>query len=334
MLVHTPDQATTMTAIINRDYGPPDRLELTQINKPAVGDDDVLVAVRAVSLNPYDGHLMRGEPYIVRLGGGLRRPNDPRVGVDMAGQVVAVGKNVTQFRPGDAVFGGCGGAFAEYACGSADRFAPLPANISFAQAAALPMAGFTALQALRDSGQLAARQRVLINGAAGGVGTLAVQLAKAFGAQVTGVCSTGSVELVRSLGADHVVDYTREDFARRDQRYDLVLDLAANRSLADYRRVLASQGTLVLIGAPHGRWLGAAARWLKGLALSRVVSQRLVPFMAQQRKADLEMLKELVEAGTLMPVIDRVHPWSEAAEAFRYLETGRAHGKIVLTVHS
>ena len=250
----------------------------------------------------------------------------------MAGQVEAVGKQVTQFQPGDEVFGGCGGAFAEYVRPREKFLVPKPTNLSFEQAAAVPTAGWTALQALRDHGQLQAGQRVLINGASGGVGTFAVQLAKAFGAEVTGVCSTRNVDLVRSIGADEVIDYTREDFTRRGQRYDLVLDAVGNRSLSAYRRALQPKGTLVLVGAPKGRWVGPLAPLLKARILAPFVSQRMVWFLAQQTQADLRVLKELIEAGQVMPVIDRTYPLPQTPEAIRYLEAGRARGKVVITV--
>ena len=296
-------------------------------------DDGVLVRVCAASLNPYDWHFMRGLPYIARPMLGLRKPKKSIPGADVAGQVEAVGKNVTQFRPGDEVFGaGRSGSLADYACGGENELAPKPASLSFEQAAALPMAGCTALQALRDRGQLQPGQSVLINGAAGGVGTFAVQIAKALGADVTGVCSTPNVDLVRSLGADQVVDYTREDFSRSGRRYDLVLDLVANRSLSDLRRTLAPEGTLVLSGGGGGRLLGPVALIFRASVRSRFVSQRLLSFMAQLRREDLVALTDLIEAGKVAPVIDRTYTLSEAPEAIRYLETGHARGKIVVTV--
>ena len=323
----------TMTAIVNRKYGSPDDLRLEEIDKPVLGDEGVLVRVRAASLNPYDWHFMRGLPYIARPMLGLRKPKKSVPGADVAGQVEAVGKNVTQFRPNDEVFGaGWSGSLAEYVCGGENDFAPKPASLTFEQAAALPMAGCTALQALRDRGQLQSGQGVLINGAAGGVGTFAVQIAKALGGDVTGVCSTGNLDLVRSIGADQVVDYTREDFARSGRRYDLVLDLVANRSLSDLRRVLTPEGTLVLSGGGGGRLLGPLALMLRARVRSRFVSQRMLSFMAQLRRDDLVVLKELIEAGKVTPVIDRTYPLSEATEAIRYLETGHARGKIVITV--
>ncbi|HEY4976160.1 MAG TPA: NAD(P)-dependent alcohol dehydrogenase [Gaiellaceae bacterium] len=332
-----PDNAVvtkpTMQAIVNRRYGSPDDLRLQEIDTPALGDDGVLVRVRAASLNPYDWHFMRGLPYIARPMLGLRKPKKSVPGADVAGQVEAVGKNVTQLRPGDEVFGvGRGGSLAEYVCGAENDFAPKPASLSFEQAAALPMAGCTALQALRDRGNLQPGQSVLINGAAGGVGTFAVQIAKALGAEVTGVCSTPNVDLLRSIGADQVVDYTREDFARSGRRYDLVLDLVANRSLSDLRRALTPEGTLVLSGGGGSRLLGPVGLIFRAKVRSRFVSQRLFSFLAQLGRDDLVVLTELIEAGKVAPVIDRTYPLSEAPEAIRYLETGHARGKIVIAV--
>jgi NADPH:quinone reductase-like Zn-dependent oxidoreductase len=324
---------STMQAIVNRKYGSPDDLKLQEIDKPVVDDDGVLVRVRAASVNPYDWHFMRGLPYLARPMLGLRGPKQSVRGVDVAGQVEAVGKNVTQFRPNDEVFGaGWSGSLAEYVRGGENDFTPKPASLTFEQAAALPMAGCTALQALRDRGQLQPGQSVLINGAAGGVGTFAVQIAKDLGGDVTGVCSTSNVDMVRSIGADHVVDYTREDFARSDRRYDLVLDLVANRSLSDLRRALTPEGTLLLSGGGGGRLLGPLALMLRARVRSRFVDQRLLSFLAQLRKEDLVALTELVEAGKITPVIDRTYPLSEAPEAIRYLEAGHARGKVVITV--
>jgi NADPH:quinone reductase-like Zn-dependent oxidoreductase len=323
----------TMQAIVNRKYGSPDDLKLEEIDKPALGDDGVLVRVRAASVNPYDWHFMRGLPYIARPMLGLRKPKKSVSGVDLAGQVEAVGKNVTQCRPGDEVFGaGREGSLAEYVCGGENDFAPKSVGLTFEQAAAIPMAGCTALQALRDGGQLQPGQKVLINGAAGGVGTFAVQIAKALGADVTGVCSTSNVDLVRSIGADQVVDYTREDFARSDRRYDLVLDLVANRSLSDLRRALTPEGALVLSGGGGGRLLGPVGLIFRANVRSRFVSQRLISFLAQLGRDDLVALTELIEAGKVTPVVDRTYPLSEAPEAIRYLETGHARGKVVVTV--
>jgi NADPH:quinone reductase-like Zn-dependent oxidoreductase len=321
-----------MKAIANDEYGPPEDLELREIDKPDVGADDVLVRVRATSVNPADWHIMRGLPYLVRVSEGLRRPKRSVPGVDLAGEVEAVGENVTQFQPGEEVFGGRNGAFAEYVRGAERNFAPKPGGLTFEQAAAVPIAGCSALQALRDRGDLQPGQRVLINGAAGGVGTFAVQIAKSFGAHVTGVCSTRNLELVRSIGADEVIDYTAADFAGSGRRYDLIVDAVGNRSLRDFRRALTRKGTLVLVGGGGGRWLGPLALPLRAAVMSRFVSQRLRPFLAQIKKPDLVVLKELIEAGEVMPVIDRTYPLSDTPEAIRYLEAGHARGKVVITV--
>jgi len=322
-----------MKAIVNDDYGSPDELEVQEVDKPALHPEGVLVRVRAASVNPYDWHVMRGLPYLVRLSEGLRRPKLPIKGVDLAGVVEAVGENVTEFEPGDEVFGGSVGAFAEYACGKEKGLAPKPIGITFEQAAAVPIAGFTALQGLRDRGQIQAGQRVLVNGAAGGVGTFAVQIAKAFGAEVTGVCSTRNLELVRSLGADHVVDYTADDFTTQGRRYDLILDAIGNHSLRRLRRALTPKGRLVLVGGGgSGRWIAPLFGPLKAVALSPFVSQELKPMLATRKKADLLTLKEMIEAGQITPVIDRTYPLTETPEAIRYLEAGHARGKVVIAV--
>lgn len=321
-----------MKAIVSTEYGGPERLGLREIDRPPVDADGMLVRVDAASVNPFDWHVMRGQPYFVRLMFGLRRPKQPVPGGDVAGTVEAVGENVKEFQPGAEVFGSCGGSFAEYVCGKERNFVPKPASLTFEQAAAIPGAGVTALQALRDSGRIQPGQRVLINGAAGGVGTFAVQIAKAFGANVTGVCSTSNVDLVRSIGADDVVDYTAEDFAGSGQRYDLILDGVGNRSLSDLRRALTREGTLVLVGGTSGNWLRPMILPLKAFVLSRFVGQKLLPFFAKIRKEDLLVLTELVEAGKVTPVIDRTYPLSEAPEAIRYLEAGHARGKVVIAV--
>jgi len=326
------DGRRTMQAIVQFRYGSPADLEVREIAVPELDDDGVLVRVRAASVNAYDWHIMRGKPYLVRAVEGLRAPKQNVLGVDMAGIVEAVGRNVTQFRPGDDVFGEHERAFAEYVCAPERALALKPTNLTFEQAAAIPMAGFTALQALRDAGQIQAGQAVLIHGAAGGVGTFAVQLAKAFGAEVTGVCSTGNVDMVRSIGADYVIDYTREDVMTRRQRYDLILDVAGNRSLSDYRRLLVPKGTLVLVGAPQGQWIGPLVRPLTALVWSRFVSQRMRTLLAKRSNADMVMLKELIEAGKVTPVIDRTYPLGETADAIRYVEVGHAQGKVVITV--
>ena len=334
-----------MKAVVYDTYGSPDVLELREIDEPLVRDDQVLVRVCATSLNPADWHLMRGLPYLVRLINGLRKPSKATVlGGDIAGQVDAVGKNVTRFRPGDEVFGRtraairpdrrdavATGGCAEFACVIEDVLVPKPANLTFEQAAAVPLAALTALQALRDKGDLQPGQKVLINGASGGVGTFAVQIAKAFGGDVTGVCGTRNADMVRSIGADQVIDYTQEDFTKGGQRYDLILDIA-DRSLTDLRRALTARGTLVTIGGSAGRWINGLGRENKERVLSPFVSQRLQPFLAKWNREDLQVLKELIEAAKVTPVIDRAYTLSEAPEAMRYLEEGHARGKIVIRV--
>jgi NADPH:quinone reductase-like Zn-dependent oxidoreductase len=313
-----------MKAIVYETYGPPDVLRLRDVETPVAKDDEVLVRVRATSANPHDWHFIRGLPYFVRLINGLRRPKKASVpGVDLAGQVEAVGGSVEGFRPGDDVFAGVhGGGFAEYACVAGDLLEPKPANLTFEQAAAVPAAAFSALQALRDKGDVRPGQKVAVNGASGGVGTFAVQIAKAMGAEVTGVCSTRNLEMVRSLGADHVIDYTRQDFTKGGRRYDVILD-NGYRSLSDCRRALTSKGTLVLIGGTSGRWIDGLGRELKARALSPFVSQRLRPFLAKPNRKDLAAIRALIEAGKVTPVIDRTYPLSEAPEAIRYLEVRR-----------
>ncbi len=322
-----------MRAIVYTEYGPPEVLQLSEVAKPAPKDNEALIRIRAASVNPLDWHFMRGTPFALRLAAGLRRPTATRLGSEMAGQVEAVGRNVTQFRPGDEVFGPCRGAFAEYACASEGALVPKPANMTFEQAAAVPVAGLSALQGLRDKGGIQPGQRLLVNGASGGVGTFAVQIAKAFGAEVTGVCSTRNVEMVRSIGASHVVDYTREDFTRSGRRYDLILDMVGNHSLSDVRRALTAEGSLVLVGGPNeGRWLGPLTGMLRAAVLSRFVRQKLRPFMAHMAKNDLLVMQELIEAGKVTPVIDRSYPLSEVPQAVRYLEEGHARGKVVISV--
>lgn len=321
-----------MKAIVQRKYGPPDVLELQELDRPAPGDDDVLVRVRAAALNPLDWHNIRGLPYFLRTGTGLLKPKNGVPGVDAAGQVEAVGKNIRQFQPGDEVFGLCKGALAEYACTGEDRILPKPAGLTFEQAAAVPVAALTALQALRDKGKIQPGQKALIVGASGGVGTFAVQIAKSLQADVTGVCSTRNVEMVRSIGADRVIDYTQEDFTRSGQRYDLIVDMAGIHSLSDCRRALVPRGIYVVVGAPSSRWLKGPDRFIKALLLSLFVSQRMVPFMTAARREDLVVLKDLIDAGKVRPVIDKSYRLSEAAEAVRHLEGGHARGKVVITV--
>ncbi len=321
-----------MRAIIRNTYGSPDVLELQEIDKPDLADDGVLVQVRAASVNPADWYGLTGTPFVARMLQGLLKPKQQVLGVDFAGTVEAVGRDVTQFRPGDEVFGGRSGAFAEYVC-VRNAVAAKPANLTFEQAAAVPVAAITALQGLRDKGQIQPGQKVLINGASGGVGTFAVQIAKAFGAEVTGVCSTRNVDLVRSIGADHVIDYTREDFTRSDRRYDLMLDVAGSRSWSECRRVLNPQATLVIVGAPKGnRLIGPLSHIVKVRLAALRSSQKVVFFVAKMNKADMMVLRELLEAGKVRPVIDRHYELSEIADALRYLGEGHAQGKVVLTV--
>jgi len=321
-----------MKAIIYCDYGSPDVLELAEIPKPVPGDNQVLVRVRAASVNPYDSHFLRGEPFLMRIDFGLRKPKSPRIGVDFAGTVEAVGAKVTEFRPGDEVFGGKSGAFAEYVVAAETALARKPQNLTIEETAAVNMGGTTALQGLRDNGELQPGQKVLINGASGGVGTFAVQIAKAMGAEVTGVSSTKNVELVRSLGADHAVDYTKEDFTTGTTRYDLILDMVGNRSLSENRRVLTPNGKYVMVGGPKGRWLAPMDRALRAEVLSWFVSQEIGMMLAQYSRDDLNHLRDLIEAGKVKPMIDRRYPLHEVPEAIRYLETGRARGKVVITV--
>jgi NADPH:quinone reductase-like Zn-dependent oxidoreductase len=326
-----------MKAVVYTDYGSPDVLEIRDVKKPVPNDDQVLIKVRAASVNPLDWHFMEGTPYIMRaMGVGLRKPKDPRLGVDYAGTVEAVGKNVTQFKPGDDVFGGKGGTFAEYVCARADKAIVLkPANLTFEQAASVPIAAITALQGLRDKGKIQPGQKVLINGASGGVGTFAVQIAKSFGAEVTGVCSTRNLDLVRSLGADHVIDYTKEDFTKGEQRYDLILDNVGTQPLSGFRRVLQPNGICVMIGGggPNdGGLIGPLGRPVKALLLSPFISQKMSMLMAELNKKDLTILGDLMQSGKVRPVIDRTYPLSQIAEAIRYLEQGHARGKVIITI--
>jgi NADPH:quinone reductase-like Zn-dependent oxidoreductase len=331
-------QETTMKAIVQDTYGGPEVLELRDIDRPAPKDGEVLVRVHAAGLHRGDWHVMTGLPYLIRVVVptlGLRSPKVPVRGMDVAGRVEAVGRNVTRFRPGDAVFGWTdGGAFAEYASAPEDHFALKPATLSFEQAAVVPISGFAALQGLRDVGEVQPGQQVLVIGAAGGVGSFAVQLAKAFGAHVTGVARTSQVELVRSIGADEVVDYTREDVTDGTRQWDLILDTAGHRSLSRLRRALTPRGTLVIVGSEvRGRWLGGFDRNLRAVALSRLVGQRLRMLSSTPRHEDLEVLRALLEAGKVTPVIGRSYPLSEVPEAIQYLVEGRGGaGKIVITV--
>jgi len=320
-----------LKAIVQTGYGSPDVFELREIEKPVVDDDGVLVRIRAASVNALDWHIMRGIPPIVRLTTGMRRPKNPIPGVDVAGHVEAVGTNVTQFQPGDEVFGMRSGAFAEYVCGKEKNFVSKPAGLTFEQAAAVPVAAETALQGLRDKGRIRPGQKVLINGASGGVGTFAVQVAKSFGADVTGVCSPRNVDMVRSIGADRVIDYTQEDFVRDGQRYDLIFDVAGTHSWSDCRRVLSPNGTLVLAGQ-SGRKKPSILPLLLAPVASRFMRQKLVSFIAKHTNADLVALKGLIEAGKVTPIIDRSFPLRETPEAIRYLGEGHPRAKVVITM--
>jgi NADPH:quinone reductase-like Zn-dependent oxidoreductase len=325
-----------MKAIVQDTYGSTDVLELRDIDKPVIADDEVLVRVHAAGLHRGDWHVMTGLPYLIRIVVptlGLRKPKVPVRGMDVAGRVAAVGSNVTRFRPGDAVFGWCDGSFAEYASAPEDQLASKPANLSFEQAAVVPISGFAALQGLRDVGEIQPGQKVLVIGAAGGVGSFAVQLAKAFGAQVTGVCSTTQVELVRSIGADEVIDYTRADVTDGTRHWDLILDTAGRRTLSQLRRALTPKGTLVIVGGEgSGRWLGGFDRNLRAVALSRLVGQRLRMLASKENQEDLQTLGELIEAGKVTPLIGRTYPLGEVPEAIRQLVEGHGGGKIVITV--
>jgi len=332
---HRPAPSNPMKAITHCEYGGPEVLKVEEIEKPVPNDNQVLVKVRAASLNPLD-LTIRG-PLLLRPLFGLRKPKDTRLGVDYSGTVEAVGKNVTNFKPGDEVFGGKNGAIAEYVCVLADRAVVLkPANMTFEQAASVPVAAITALQGLRDKGRIQSGQKVLINGASGGVGTFAVQIAKSFGTEVTGVCSTRNVDLVQSIGADHVIDYTKEDFTKTDQRYDLIYDLVGNHSFSERRRILDPNGICVMAGIGGAGWhddfgmrlLGE----LNGYLRSRFVSQKFVAYIAQFNKADMSVLADLLQTGKMTPVIDKTYKLNETAEALRYLETGHARGKVVISL--
>ena len=325
-------QEDVIKAIIQDKYGSPDVLELKDIDKPVAEESEVLVRVRAAAVNIGNWHLLRGIPYAMRPAVGLFKPKHEIPGLDLAGQVEAVGPSVKQFQPGDQVFGWCDGAFAEYACAEEDNLLAKPYNLTFEQSAAVGDSAFTALNAVRDQGKVQPGQKVVINGASGGVGTFAVQIAKSFGADVTGVCSTRNVDMVRSIGADQVIDYTREDFTQDRQRYDVMLDLVGSRSLSDCRRSLTPQGTYVLVGVSDmDRWLGLA-RQIKMLSSSPFVRQRMRIFITRHTREDLVVLKELVESGKVTPVIDRRYQLSEVPEALRYQGEGHSQGKIVIAV--
>src|SRR5216117_4532731 len=329
-----------MKAIVYHSYGPPDVLKCEEIEKPSAGDNEVLIKVRAAAVNPVD-LLFRGTSYMVRIMTGLRKPKETRIGHDVAGQVEAVGRNVTQFKPGDAVFGTCKGAFAEYVCASESAVVVKPDNVTFEQAASVPIAALTALQGLRlgglgDKGQIQAGHKVLINGASGGVGTFAVQIAKSLGAEVTGVCSTRNLDLVRSIGADHVIDYTQEDFTKGDQRYDVIFDNVNNHSFSDRRHVLTPNGICVLAGIGgaglHPETWGRVVGTFKANLLSRFVRQKFVRYVTTLNKEDLKLLSDLMQTGKVTPVIDRTYKLSETAEAMRYFEEGHARWKVVIAV--
>ena len=322
-----------MRAVTYHEYGSPDVLRYEELEKAVAGDDEVLIRVRAASVNPLDWHFIRGIPYFLRIPAGLRKPKDSRLGVDVAGEVEAVGRKATEFKSGDEVFGSCRGAFAEYACASRSVLVTKPNNVTFEQAASVSVAACTALQGLRDKGQIQPGQKVLINGAAGGVGTFAVQLAKSFGADVTGVCSTRNVDMVRSIGADRVIDYTREDFTKSGQRYDLIFDTVGNHSLVACRRALKANGVYIEVGGRSGSWMiGLFARAIAAPVLSWFVSQKFFMVLARVNRQDLTIMRELMASGKVTPVIDRCYMLSEVPDAIRYLEEGHARGKIVITV--
>jgi NADPH:quinone reductase-like Zn-dependent oxidoreductase len=325
----------TMHAIVQRAYGPPEGLELREIERPVLGPGEVLVRVHAAGIDQGVWHLLAGRPLVVRLAGyGLRAPKTPVPGLDVAGTVERVSAGATGVTVGDEVFGTCGGSFAEYARARPDRLARKPANLSFAEAAAVPTSGYAALQAVRDQGRVQPGQRVLVIGAGGGVGTFAVQIAKAYGAEVTGVASTAKTDLVRSIGADHVIDYTREDFAATRQPFDVILDIAGRRKLAHLRRALAPDGTLVIVGGEGGgTLLGGVDRQLRAAILSRFVRQRLGSWISSERAEDLEELRRLLAAGTIRPVVDRAFPLVDVPDAIRYLRAGRVRGKAVIKLH-
>ncbi|MET9319624.1 NAD(P)-dependent alcohol dehydrogenase [Streptomyces sp. NPDC003038] len=323
-----------MKAMLHDTYGPPSVLRLEEIDRPVPGRGEVLVRVRAAAVDQGVWHLMAGMPYLIRAAGfGLRAPKARVRGMDVSGQVEAVGPGVTRFQPGDEVYGSCDGSYAEYACAKEDRLALKPRNLDFEQAAAVPVSACTALKALRDAGRVRAGQTVLVLGASGGVGTYAVQLAKAFGAHVTGVCSTAKTDLVRAIGADEVLDYTREDPTNGSRRYDLVIDIAGNRPLPRLRRALTARGTLVIVGGEGGgRWIGGNDRQLRALLLSPFVAQRLCGLASVERHADLQTLAELIEAGSVTPVVDRTYALAEVPDAIRYLREGHARGKLVVRI--
>jgi NADPH:quinone reductase-like Zn-dependent oxidoreductase len=323
-----------MKAIVQDEYGSADVLELRDIEKPEIEDNEVMVRVRAAGLDRGVWHMMSGLPYPIRLAGyGLKAPKNPVIGMDLAGVVEALGSGVTRFKVGDEVFGVAKGSYAEFASAAEDKLAPKPVNLTFEQAAVVPTSATTALQGLRDKAQVKPGQKVLIIGASGGVGTYAVQLAKAFGAEVTGVCSTSKVEMVRSIGADHVIDYTRQDFAETDERYDVILDIGGNATLSRLRHALTAKGTLVIAGGEtDGKWLGGSDRQVRAQMMSPFVGQKLGTYIASVEAEDLLVLKDLIEAGKVTPVSDRIYRLSDAPDAIRYLEAGSARGKVAITL--
>ena len=318
-----------MKAFSRRRFGSPDLLLLDEIDKPSVGEDQALIRVHASSINAHDWHMLRGKPYLARLSEGLRTPKTREIGLDVAGVVEEVGSAVAHVKPGDRVFGSRFGAFAEYVSGK--NMVPMPDGLSFEQAAAVPTAGQTALQALRDHGQLRAGQHVLVNGAGGGVGTFAVQIAKALGADVTAVTGTTNVGLMRSIGADDVLDYSRDDFTRGEKRYDVIVDIGGTPSLSRIRRVLRPNGRLVMVAPQPGQWIGPVVRMGGAMLLSRLGGQTLKGFLATVNREDLMALKELIEAGKVTPVIDRSYPFDQIPDAIRYVESGKSHGKVTIT---
>ena len=328
------DQKINMRAIVHDKYGSADGLELRDLDRPEVGDGEVLVRVHAAGVDRGVWHVMRGLPYPIRLAGyGLRAPKTPVLGADVAGVVEVAGTGVTRFKPGDEVFGIATGSYAEYAIAREDKLAPKPSNLTFEQSAVVAISGLTALQGVRDHGKVQPGQKVLIIGASGGVGTFAVQIAKSYGAEVTGVCSTAKVDLVRSIGADHVIDYTLEDFADGQRRYDVILDIGGNATLARLRRALTPRGTLVIAGGEtDGRLLGGADRQLRAIALSPFVGQKLGTYISSENAEDLIVLKELIESGKVTPAIDRTYSLTEVPDAIRYIEGGRARGKVAITI--
>jgi NADPH:quinone reductase-like Zn-dependent oxidoreductase len=329
-----PGNAVRMKAIVYRQYGSPDVLKLEEVEKPTMAANQLLIKVHDASLNPLDWHFMRGKPYVMRMQVGMGRPKLTRIGVDFSGTVEAVGADVKQFKTGDEIFGTADGALAEYVTSTEVGLALKPSNMTFAQAASVPVAALTALQGLRDRGQLKAGQKVLINGASGGVGTFAVQIAKSLGAEVTGVCSTRNVDMVRSLGADHVIDYTKEDFTQGSQHFDLIFDTVGNHALLDYRRVLNPNGIFVIIGAKSDDpWLGPLTSPIKAFVISPFVSQKFSMMLADANNtSDLDTLRDLMQAGKLTPVIDRQYTLNEVPEAMRYLEQGHARGKVIVSL--